>query len=33
VPDSLLLELFTGHGCGSMVVARKELDDYTEHEL
>ncbi len=33
VPDSLLVELFTGHGCGTMVVARKELDDYTEHEL
>jgi acetylglutamate kinase len=33
VADSLLVELFTGHGCGTMVVARKELDDYTEHEL
>jgi len=33
VPDSLLMELFTGHGCGTMVVARKELDEYTEHEL
>jgi acetylglutamate kinase len=33
IPDSLLVELFTGHGCGTMVVARKELDEYTEHEL
>ncbi len=33
VADSLLVELFTGHGCGTMVVARKDLDEYTEHEL
>jgi len=33
VPDSLLVEMFTGHGCGTMVVARKDLDEYTEHEL
>lgn len=33
VPDSLLVEIFTGHGCGTMVVARKDLDEYTEHEL
>jgi acetylglutamate kinase len=33
VPDSLLLELFTGHGCGTMIVARKEMDEYREHEL
>jgi acetylglutamate kinase len=33
VPDALLVEVFTGHGCGTMVVARKDLDEYTEHEL
>ena len=33
VPDSLLVEIFTGHGCGTMVVARKDLDEYTEREL
>ena len=33
VPDALLVEIFTGHGCGTMVVARKDLDEYTEHEL
>ncbi len=33
VPDSLLLELFTGRGCGTMIVDRPELEDYTSHEL
>lgn len=26
--DSLLLELFTGTGCGTMIVGRKEMDSY-----
>jgi len=33
VPDSLLVELFTGHGSGTMVVAEREADAYREHEL
>ncbi|RMG47488.1 MAG: acetylglutamate kinase [Acidobacteria bacterium] len=33
VPDSLLLELFTGAGCGTMIVGRREKRDYSEHEL
>ncbi len=32
-PDSLLVELFTGSGSGTMIVARREMDDYREHEL
>ncbi len=32
-PDSLLMELFTGRGCGTMIVDRRELADYTSHEL
>lgn len=33
VPDALLLELFTGSGSGTMIVGRREMDDYREHEL
>ncbi len=32
-PDSLLLELFTGHGSGTMIVARREMESYREREL
>lgn len=32
-PDALLVELFTGDGSGTMIVARRELDSYREHEL
>ncbi len=31
--DSLLLELFTGRGCGTMIVDRREMEDYTSKEL
>ena len=31
--DALLVELFTGGGCGTMIVDRKEMTDYREHEL
>jgi len=31
--DSLLLELFTGRGCGTMIVDRREMEDYTAKEL
>lgn len=31
-PDALLLELFTGSGRGTMIVGRKEMADYREHE-
>jgi acetylglutamate kinase len=33
VPDALLLEVFTGHGCGTMIVAEKEMETYAEREL
>jgi acetylglutamate kinase len=33
VPDSLLIEIFTGSGSGTMIVGRKEMIDYREHEL
>jgi acetylglutamate kinase len=33
VPDALLIELFTGAGCGTMLVGRREMADYREHEL
>jgi acetylglutamate kinase len=32
-PDALLVEMFTGGGCGTMIVDRKEMTDYREHEL
>ncbi|GAB4224852.1 MAG: acetylglutamate kinase [Acidobacteriota bacterium] len=32
-PDSLLIELFTGSGAGTMIVGRREMEDYREHEL
>lgn len=32
-PDSLLLELFTGAGCGTMIVEQAEMASYREHEL
>lgn len=32
-PDSLLLELFTGHGSGTMIVAAREMESYREQEL
>lgn len=31
--DALLVEIFTGGGCGTMIVDRKEMTDYREHEL
>jgi acetylglutamate kinase len=31
--DALLVEMFTGGGCGTMIVDRKEMTDYREHEL
>lgn len=33
VPDSLLVELFTGHGSGTMIVATTEMESYREQEL
>ncbi len=33
VPDSLLLEVFTGAGCGTMIVGRKEKDTYVGVDL
>jgi acetylglutamate kinase len=33
VADALLVEVFTGGGCGTMIVDRKEMTDYREHEL
>ena len=33
VPDALLAEVFTGGGCGTMIVDRREMSDYREHEL
>ncbi len=33
VPDSLLMEVFTGAGCGTMIVNKKEQADYREQEL
>ena len=33
VPDSLLMEVFTGAGCGTMIVNRKEKANYREQEL
>jgi acetylglutamate kinase len=33
VADSLLVEIFTGHGSGTMIVASKEMEAYTEREL
>lgn len=33
IPDALLVELFTGEGCGTMIVGRREKRDYREHEL
>jgi len=33
IPDALLLEVFTGHGCGTMIVAKKEMESYAEREL
>lgn len=32
-PDSLLVEVFTGHGCGTMIVAAPEAEAYREQEL
>ena len=32
-PDSLLIELFTGHGAGTMIVAGREMESYREQEL
>lgn len=31
--DALLMEVFTGAGSGTMIVDRKEMTDYREHEL
>jgi acetylglutamate kinase len=31
-PDSLLVELFTGHGCGTMIVASREAAEYEAQE-
>ena len=33
VDDALLLEVFTGAGSGTMIVNRKEMADYRDHEL
>jgi acetylglutamate kinase len=33
LPDSLLIELFTGEGCGTMIVNEKEKQVYQETEL
>lgn len=30
-PDALLVELFTGHGSGTMIVAEREMESYQEH--
>jgi acetylglutamate kinase len=32
-PDALLLEVFTGAGCGTMIVRRKEQEAYADAEL
>ena len=32
-PDALLLEVFTGAGCGTMIVGRKEKATYLGREL
>ncbi len=32
-PDSLLIELFTGAGCGTMIVGTREMDKYKDMEL
>jgi len=32
-PDALLEELFTGAGCGTMIVGRREADEYAAGEL
>ncbi len=32
-PDSLLIELFTGAGCGTMIVGSDEMDKYKDVEL
>jgi acetylglutamate kinase len=32
-PDALLLEVFTGAGCGTMIVRRKEKEAYADAEL
>ncbi len=32
-PDALLVELFTGHGSGTMIVAEREMESYQEHGL
>jgi acetylglutamate kinase len=31
-PDALLVELFTGHGCGTMIVASREAAEYQAQE-
>ena len=31
--NSLLMEVFTGEGCGTMIVAEREKKEYQEHEL
>ena len=31
-PDALLVELFTGHGCGTMIVASREAAEYEAQE-
>jgi acetylglutamate kinase len=31
-PDALLVELFTGHGCGTMIVASREAAEYRAQE-
>jgi acetylglutamate kinase len=33
VPDALLVELFTGHGCGTMIVGAPEAEAYQAQEL
>ena len=33
VADALLMDVFTGAGCGTMIVDRKEMVEYREHEL
>ena len=33
VPDALLLEVFTGSGCGTMIVGRKEKATYLGVDL
>jgi acetylglutamate kinase len=32
-PDALLLEVFTGAGCGTMIVRRRDKEAYADAEL